>query len=755
MIEIFWESVISDEFVTVLVGDFLGRLLSRSERIRIMAGFKVQRHALLIGVPEYDIPSADLPVVKEDVKILRKALESSRYSIQELGMKKTDMATRSRMRQRIRRFCAEANDDDTLLLYFTGHGINYKSRDYLIPSDGTLDDPTNLEEYLVPVDLSEIFDECKARTILFFVDACRSEFDLIHPSLSKGLFSEQWSKGKLGPVTDREYAIVFSCGPGHISQFREDGRFSFFTKALAGVLDAGHPAQKFRDVKKALQEHLNELTGEGARQEVRIRAEFDLEFRLMDREICDSPKMAKDEIESTETIKANEARQYINADDLLDRPEDFGSQTVHECVLFADLFGSTEFRLDHSEEKAIRKMVLHNKIASDIITENDGIVAKHVGDGVMGIFGGERCEKRAVSTGIAIIKRLEAENASRGLHFPDDLNTSIGIRSGRIYRLHYDTCNVEDYVGIPVDVASRLCSLAGLGQLVCDDRTFQRIQFPDPGWSYSDRVERFVEGLDEPLPVRLVVPGGYPCKADLIPLSGFTRPVPAAAKDRLKHARKFRREKRFDDAFKLYHEILNIDRGNFEANVCCAEIELVRVSSKETNRFKILDEVIHKYLCVAKQVRPQASRVWRLLGRSYYLQAIDTHDTILLSTALDRAMLALNCAQEHMDLNGEIHARTLLAEVLREQARLDETKSGESLAKANEHCGEVADQVVGFLNRTHSNHLAIQALIQADLGGDPGNVEKMLDQARTADPKNPRVHEALAEFYRIHGQPKT
>jgi len=145
-----------------------------------------------------------------------------------------------------------------------------------------------------------------------------------------------------------------------------------------------------------------------------------------------------------------------------------------------------------------------------------------------------------------------------------------------------------------------------------------------------------------------------------------------------------------------------------------------------------------------------------LLGWAYYLQAGDTHEVAkkasLLETAFKRVEMALRCAQDYMDENGEARAKILLASILREQARLDSSKRDEYLAKANEYCGDVASQLVGFLDRTRSDHLLVQALIHADLGKPVDTVERMLDQAKNADAKNPRVHEALAEFYRARGQ---
>jgi class 3 adenylate cyclase len=712
-----------------------------------MAKKDIQRSALLIGVPEYDIAGVNLPVVRNDLQILHSALESSRFEVQQLGIDPGDSATRNRIRARMHRFCAEAKPGTTLLLYFSGHGANHNNRDYLVPSDGTLDDLVSIEEYLVPVDLSDLFDQCNARTILFFIDACRSEVKT--KDLAK--YWTRWSEGELRAVKDREYAIVFSCGPGQVSRFDRGGRFSFFTRALADVLDAAHPAHEFGEVTEALQERLDALTGDSGRQTIRIRAEFDLRQQLMKREICDGPRPTQGKANQLDITDIREMHQCIPAGSFLQRPDHYHKQFDHVCVLFANLVGSTEFRLDHSQHEAIHKMVLHNSLASDVITDKGGVVVKHLGGQVMGVFGGSGCDEQAVSTGIAIIRRLEEENAGRGLHFPYDVHTSIGIRSGGVWRFRFDGCNIEDCVGDPVDIAKRLCSLAGLGQVICDEDTFQRIRFPHADWSYSDQVERFIEGLDEPLSVRLIVPSGRPTGPDLIRLCGFTRRIPEEVRSKLRSVYQLFREKRFDDALKLCREILGMDRGNFEAHVYCAEILLDRASAGNGDRFHALQEVIHEHLCVAKQIHPQASRVWRLLARAYYLQGVEVHNPSLLSIAHDRAVLALKCAEEHMDENGEVQARILLALILREQAKCDPSSRAANLARANEYCGQVASQNVGFLDRTRSDHLLVQALVQADCGAPPETVGRLLDQARDADPRNPQVHEALAKFCRSRG----
>jgi class 3 adenylate cyclase len=722
-----------------------------------MARNHIQRRALLIGVAEQDVIRPNLPVVRKDLQIMQKALESSRFAVQLLGTEGTEAPTRSTIRRTVRGFCADADKGSTLLLYFSGHGVHYNNRDYVIPSDATLDDPVNVEEYLVPIDLSYVIDECRAQTILFFVDACREGIKITNSpkGLIKGLTFDEWSDRDIGLVKERESAIVFSCSPGKLS-FATRNDFSFFTRALADVLDATHPARKFREITEALRDRLDNLTNEYKvpNQTVRVCAEFDPQYTLLDREVCDGPQPPM--VELPTVVRAREAHQPIGVSTFLQRPDDYRDKSARACVLFTDLYGSTEFRVDHGEKEAIKKTLLHNKVSSDVITDTGGIVVKHISDRVMGVFECDHCEERAVSAGIAIIRRLEQQNTQQGLYCPYDLHTSIGIKSGRIWRFNFEGCDLDDYIGDPVDIAQRLCSLAGMGQLICDEDTFQRIQFPHPDWSYGAPVERFVEGLDEPLLVRLVVPAGRPTGEDLIQLCGFTRWVPDAVRPMLKDLHGLYRGKRFDDVFELCQKILRMDRGNFEASVCCAEILLDRVTAGSSNRFQVLEEIIHRYLCIAKQIRPQANRVWRLLAWAYYLQATDMREEVdkaaLLSTAFKRAEMALGCAQDYMDENGEARAKILLALILREQAHLDQSKHAEYLAKANEYCAEVASQLVSFLDRTRSDHLLVQALVQADLGASADTVEKILDQAKTADMKNPRVHEALAAFYRTRGQ---
>ena len=94
----------------------------------------IKRNALLVGVPQYDDnPKWDLPVVARDISLMQDALEQSEYTVDVLGIG-ANHTTRSRVRKAIRKACRQSGAE-TLLLYFSGHGVNYKGKDYLMPWD--------------------------------------------------------------------------------------------------------------------------------------------------------------------------------------------------------------------------------------------------------------------------------------------------------------------------------------------------------------------------------------------------------------------------------------------------------------------------------------------------------------------------------------------------------------------------------------------------------------------------------------------
>ncbi|MHC4795866.1 MAG: adenylate/guanylate cyclase domain-containing protein [Planctomycetota bacterium] len=209
----------------------------------------------------------------------------------------------------------------------------------------------------------------------------------------------------------------------------------------------------------------------------------------------------------------------IEVEKFIKQPAKVAKQGEHVSILFADLVGSTEYKRHHDILEGLSKVVQHNKIASKVISDGYGKVIKYLGDGVMGLFYGQDCERHAIQAGLNIIERMAKENADRNFVFPDDLNTKIGVHSGTVWMFKFEESNVEDPQGTTVDIAFRLCAMAGPQQLICTDETYIKADGDKNFPNVSEVFERFIKGISDPIKVRMVLPEGH--KIETIPQISF------------------------------------------------------------------------------------------------------------------------------------------------------------------------------------------------------------------------------------------
>ncbi|MBE9065318.1 caspase family protein [Leptolyngbya cf. ectocarpi LEGE 11479] len=252
-----------------------------------------KRRALLVGVPEYESSVLeDLPVVRRDLEILHAAVEQSGYSVRTMGTDGIEQTGQNKLLRAFRKELLHAKGLDVLLLYFSGHGIHYEGNDYLLPSDADFDDPAFVQYLITPDAMSDAIDQCDAKTIVFFIDACRHGVKLG----TKDIGLTNWSRGEIRKAHHRSYVLVFSCGPGQVSQYVASERgASLFSTALAAVIDVNHPATKLGEVLDMTQRRLAELITENSRrpQDIYRAYESAVGDDITARIICDSAATAK------------------------------------------------------------------------------------------------------------------------------------------------------------------------------------------------------------------------------------------------------------------------------------------------------------------------------------------------------------------------------------------------------------------------------------------------------------------------------
>ncbi len=147
---------------------------------------KGSKYAILIGVQDYDRDQLnDLGGLVNDVNALRKVLiEHCGFKSDNIHLMTLDEASKTKnfrmapssanIRRMIKSYVQLCDENDTLILAFAGHGIQFKndSKNYFCPSD------TKLEDRKTLIDLKQVYEDltgCDARVKLLFVDACRND----------------------------------------------------------------------------------------------------------------------------------------------------------------------------------------------------------------------------------------------------------------------------------------------------------------------------------------------------------------------------------------------------------------------------------------------------------------------------------------------------------------------------------------------------------------------------------------------------
>lgn len=169
-------------------------------------------------------------------------------------------------------------------------------------------------------------------------------------------------------------------------------------------------------------------------------------------------------------------------------------------VLFADVKGFTALaeKLDFETVSDLIKGIW--KRLDAVIETHGGYIDKHLGDGIMAVWGApfasDNDAEQAIAAGLEMIKALDEYCLTSNIPGAENLKLRVGINSGAVFAGYIGTRNEYTVIGDIVNVAARLEQIADPGSVVIGENTFRMVRA-------SFRVKRLeptvVKGKSEPV----------------------------------------------------------------------------------------------------------------------------------------------------------------------------------------------------------------------------------------------------------------
>ncbi len=192
------------------------------------------------------------------------------------------------------------------------------------------------------------------------------------------------------------------------------------------------------------------------------------QYATVRRIVEEKPSVEQDENRSADAGPAldwHEAKQGSG----LERPDELPAGDTHlnidRTFVFADLSGFTQYTRANGPHEAVKLLGEFRRITRNVAAKRGVRVAKWLGDGVM-VVGVD--PTAAVAFGAHLVHFFE----------PTELQVRVGIASGIALLFEGD-----DYIGEPVNLASKLCAAADPNEILA---TCELDDLPD--WVHADRA---------------------------------------------------------------------------------------------------------------------------------------------------------------------------------------------------------------------------------------------------------------------------
>ena len=170
------------------------------------------------------------------------------------------------------------------------------------------------------------------------------------------------------------------------------------------------------------------------------------------------------------------------------------------AFIFSDVRGFTSFSEKNDPATVVEVLNFYLELQSEIVTSHKGDINDYVGDEIMAHFSGRNKVDQAISCAVAIMKKIKNANEKRKNQGLPVFEVGIGLHSGDVVVGNIGSKFRMDFacVGDTVNLASRLCSIAGAGEIIASKVFFRQAK---KKYTYKQRPSVELKGKERKIPI--------------------------------------------------------------------------------------------------------------------------------------------------------------------------------------------------------------------------------------------------------------
>jgi len=211
-------------------------------------------------------------------------------------------------------------------------------------------------------------------------------------------------------------------------------------------------------------------------------------FNTMAKSLKEKEKMQKFVSASTMDMIQSRPTKDIN----------LGGEYRTLTFLFSDIRDFTAMSEEKNPSEVISIVNFYLALQAKIIKKNNGDIDKFIGDEIMASFIGEDATDRAIKCSLEIQESIVKENVKRLKDSETVCEVGIGINAGEVIVGNIGFSEHMDFtaVGLAVNVASKLCSVAAAGNIIIDKHTYDTANC---NYNVKAQTPILIKGISNPI----------------------------------------------------------------------------------------------------------------------------------------------------------------------------------------------------------------------------------------------------------------